>query len=206
MSKKTIYYVTGNASKCKLFAQFVPQNSGIELKQFHYDLIEEQIENQQEIAVSKAKQAWAQLKSPLIVDEVGVYFHKYKNFPGAFTKFVYKGLGFSGINKLMEEGDTLSIELNVVYAFGPSDFKLFTTRVSGYYKKPIDATHDTNAPFDLVFVPEGFDKSYIELESYPEIYNQVYFRALAMKKIIEYINNNEMLTMAQKITVKENIY
>lgn len=187
MFKKTLYYVTGNPSKFKLFAKFIPATINIELKQFEYNLVEEQTENQHEIALSKAKQAWSQLKSPLIVDEVGVYFHKYKNFPGSFTKFVYKGLGFDGINKLMEEGDGLSIELIVVYAFGETDFKMFTTTVSGHFKKPSNQNHDNNAPFDLVFVPDGFDKSYVELEQFPEIYNEVYFRSLAMKQILSYI-------------------
>lgn len=186
--KKLLYYVTGNPSKFKLFAQFIPASAGIEFKQFAYNLIEEQIEDQQEIALSKAKQAWDQLKSPLLVDEVGVYFHKYNNFPGAFTKFVYKGLGLEGIYKLMEDGDSLSIELIVVYVFGESEYKVFTTKVSGIFKKPSDKKHDHNAPFDLVFVPEGFDKSYVELEQLPKIYDEIYFRSLAMKKIIQFIN------------------
>lgn len=187
--QKTVYYVTGNPSKFKLFAQFVPAQAGIELKQLAYNLSEEQIEDQQEIALSKAKQAWNHIKSPLIVDEVGVYFHKYNNFPGAFTKFVYKGLGFEGIYKLMEDGDTLSIELIVVYAQSASDFKVFTTKVSGSFKKPVEQHHDNNAPFDLVFVPDGFDKSYVELEQFHEIYDRIYFRSLAMKQLLQCINS-----------------
>jgi len=188
---KTIYYVTGNPSKFKRFSQFIPENIGIELKQFECNLFEEQIEDQQEIAISKAKQAWGYLKQPLLVDEVGVYFHKYNNFPGAFTKFVYKGLGFDGIYKLMQDGDELSIQLIVVYMFGEDDYKIFTTTVSGTFKKPIEQNHDTNAPFDLVFVPAGLDKSYVELEPFPQIYNEVYFRALAMKQILSYIGQEE---------------
>lgn len=183
-SEKTIYYVTGNPSKFKLFAQFIPPHPSIELKQFAAHLVEEQIEDQQEIALSKAKQAWEMLKKPLIVDEVGVYFHKYNNFPGAFTKFVYKGLGFEGIYKLMNDGDEMSIELIMVLAQGDSDFKVFKTRVSGIFKKPSVSTHDANAPFDMVFVPEGCDKSYLELEKIPELYEKVYFRSLAMKSIM----------------------
>lgn len=54
-SKKIVYYVTGNPSKFKLFAQFIPLDSSIELKQFAANLFEEQIEDQQEIALSKAR-------------------------------------------------------------------------------------------------------------------------------------------------------
>lgn len=188
INKKTVYYVTGNPSKFKLFAQFIPPHSTIELKQFAANLFEEQIEDQQEIALSKAKQAWNMLKKPLIVDEVGVYFHKYNNFPGAFTKFVYKGLGFEGIYKLMDDGDAMSIELIMVLAQEDSDFKVFKTRVSGIFKKPLVSTHDTHAPFDMVFVPAGCDKSYLELEKFPELYEKVYFRSLAMKSIMPDIN------------------
>lgn len=138
--------------------------------------------------ISKAKQAWEQLKKPLIVDEVGVYFHKYNNFPGAFTKFVYKGLGFDGIYKLMNNNDELSILLNVVYIYAPEKFKTFTIHEHGYFKKPKNLDHDKNAPFDLVFAPNGFNKSYVELEKFPEIYNKIYYRAIAMKQILEFIN------------------
>lgn len=185
--KKILYYVTGNFSKFKRFSKCIPEDSGIELKQFDYNLIEEQTEDQLEIAISKAQQAWRQLGKPLIVDDVGVYFHKYNNFPGAFTKFVYKGLGFEGIYKLMNDGDEISILINVVYVYGQNQYKVFSVRKIGTFKKPLHSDHDKNAPFDLIFVPQGHDKSYVELEAHPQIYNEVYFRAIAMKQILEFI-------------------
>ncbi|MGE4167977.1 MAG: non-canonical purine NTP pyrophosphatase [Candidatus Babeliales bacterium] len=186
-SKKTLYYATGNSSKFKTSASFIPQNAQIELKQFACNLFEEQTEDQVEIAVSKAKQAWELLQKPLLVDEVGVYFHKYNNFPGAFTKFVYKGLGFDGVYKLMNDGDELSILLIIVYIYGPDQYKIFTIRKTGFFKKS-DREYDKNAPFDLVFVPQGLDKTYIELEEFPEIYNKVYYRAVGMREVLEFIS------------------
>lgn len=188
-SKEILYYVTGNKSKFKLLADFIPANAPIELKQFEYNLFEEQIEDQKEIAISKAKQAWEQLKKPLIVDEVGVYFKKYNNFPGAFTKFVYKGLGFDGIYKLMNDGDEISYLLNIVYIYKPDKYKVFTIIDQGYFKKPSKPEHDINAPFDLVFIPKGYDKTYTELEELREIYNKIYFRARAIREILEFISS-----------------
>lgn len=49
--KKILYYVTGNPSKFKLFSSFIPKDASIELKQFEYNLFEEQIEDQKEIDI-----------------------------------------------------------------------------------------------------------------------------------------------------------
>lgn len=192
--KKVIYLVTGNASKFKLFSRIIPPDASIELRQVAYDLTEEQTEDQEQIAVAKAKQAWNLLEKPLIVDDFGVYFHKFNNFPGAFTKFVYKGLGFENLPRLFDDGDEASFLCIAVYIFGPNQYKVFSKRILGTLKKSQNLNHDTLAPFEAIFIPQGFDKTYEELEQFPELYNKIYFRVTIINEIIKFVEFQNEVT------------
>src|SRR5690554_5977386 len=109
--RKKIYYATSNPVKFEEVSKFFKEYPEIELKQFTKELFEIQSENQKEIALLKAEQAWEMLQQPVIVDDSGIFFHKYHNFPGTFTKFIYQSLGMKNIEKLYEVGDIASFRL-----------------------------------------------------------------------------------------------
>ncbi|OGB84113.1 hypothetical protein A3F66_02865 [candidate division TM6 bacterium RIFCSPHIGHO2_12_FULL_32_22] len=76
--KKEIYYATGNPVKFEEVKLYLDMHHpDIELKQFKEDIVEPQSDNQEEIAIFKAKQAWDKLKKPVLVDDSGIFIHKY---------------------------------------------------------------------------------------------------------------------------------
>lgn len=158
------------------------------------DLYEEQTEDQQAIALAKARQAWSVVKKPLLVDEIGVYFNKYHNFPGAFTKYVYKGIGLEGCYKLMNDGDQMSKQMIAVFMWGPESYKIFTIVVPGFFKKTGLQPTDKNAPFDAVFVPEGQQQTYDEIAQADfELFNRTYIRALCIRQVVDFIAKSDVL-------------
>ena len=195
VKKKILYYVTSNPSKFKLFAQFLPTNASFSLERIDADLFEEQTEDQEKIAISKAKQAWQQIGKPLLVDEYGVCFTKYKEFPGTFTKFAYKGLGYEGICRLLDDGDELSVVVTIVLIYGPDAYKLFKISKVGTFRKVYNP--DLFFLFDSTFVPQGLHKTYVELkEQDPELFKEHYYRALAAKEVSKFVSENDIFKVA----------
>lgn len=188
VKKKVLYYVTGRASKASLFAHFLPANVSFSIEQVHRDLFEEQTDDQEKIALSKAYQAWDVVRKPVLVDDGGIYFHKYHDFPGTVTKFVYKGLGYEGICKLLDEGDELSVAVSTVLMYGPDLYKIFRVVKKGTFKK-VD-NPDTHFLFDSTFVPEGLDKTYVELKEYPALYEEYYFPSDAAKQVAKFVEDH----------------
>lgn len=187
---KEIYYATGNPAKFEEVKLFFDDYPEIELKQFDHDLIEPQSDNQKEIALFKAEQAWDMLQKPVLVDDSGIFFSKYKNFPGTFTKYIYQSLGMENIAKLYDEGDKANFELNLVYYYGPNKYKIFEQKNVGTLLKFDQYNEDPNAPFEYVFVPEDSDKTYTQLRREGEIKKYKY-RIHALKHFMEWYKRGE---------------
>lgn len=186
MVKKELIYATGNKGKFESVAKFFERLPAFEVKQFSGELSEEQTLDQEAIAIAKAKQAWHLVQKPLLVDDIGIYFNQYNQFPGTMTKFVYQALGFEGIYKLVQEGDKASFIIYLVYIWGPNEYKVFTHESIGHIIKPAHLITDSHVPFEYIFVPEGYDKSYIELKHTGEYYD-INCRMQALKKFIEFV-------------------
>ena len=191
LEKSVLYYVTGRASKATLFAQFLPENAPFTIEQVDVDLFEEQTEDQEKIAIAKAKQAWDLVQKPLLVDDGAIYFHKYQDFPGTFTKFIYKGLGYEGICKLLDDGDELSVVITLVLIYGPDTYKIFKISKVGTFRKVYNP--DLFFLFDSTFVPQGLHKTYVELKQQdPDIFKEQYYRAMAAKEVTKFISENDV--------------
>lgn len=188
--KKRLYYATGNSGKFEVVKNFFEKNSDFEIIQFDGDVPEEQTEDQEKIAIAKAKAAWDILKEPVLVDDIGIYFHNYNKFPGTMTKLIYQGLGFEGLFRLYDEGDGASFILTLVYAYGPDQFKVFTQESPGYLTKLKILDRDSKLPFESIFIPAGYDKTYKELKFTKE-YENINCRIQALKKFLNYIQNIE---------------
>ncbi len=192
--KKTLYYVTGNQSKFKVLESLVSQDLSFTVEQVDFDLFEEQTEDQEKIALSKARQAWKQVQKPVLVDDAGIYFHKYKDFPGVFTKHVFKGIGLDGIAKLMEEGDVIEFRITAILMYSPDSYQIFTHSEIGTYKKIVGEARDKNAPFDDIFVPHGLDKTYCELRHHDtKLFYERFYRSVGMKKVLQFLIENDVL-------------
>ena len=188
--KKEIYYATGNPVKFTEVKKFFEKYPEIELKQFSEDIPEIQSDNQREIAICKAQQAWDKLKKPVIVDDSGIFFHKYKNFPGTFTKYIYQSLGMKNLEKLYEVGDSASFELNLVFYYAPDKYVVFEHKSQGTLVKFDEYYEDPSAPFEFTFVPKGVDKTYTQLRQLGKV-DEYKYRIQVLKKFMDWYQSEE---------------
>jgi non-canonical purine NTP pyrophosphatase (RdgB/HAM1 family) len=159
-----IYYATSNSGKFDEVARYCKQHvSQFMLRQFDHDMPELQSRNQQIIAINKAELAWNVLQKPVLVDDSGIYFDRYDQFPGTLTKYIYQGIGFEGLLKLVNPGDKASFLLTMVYIEGPGQFQLFEGRCEGQIIHPTNFNTEPALPFDAIFVPANETRTYAEL-------------------------------------------
>ena len=187
--KKTIYYATGNAGKFdELKRYFEEHEATIELKQFDKDLPEIQSDDQKAIAIDKATQAWNELRHPVLVDDSGVYFDHYNNFPGTMTKFVYYGIGLEGLLKLAETNNRATKKLYMIYKECDEKHEIFEGISTGTIVRPEKLEAHDKLPYDDIFMPDGAGKVMAKIRGTDEEKKYAY-RLKALRKFLDWYKN-----------------
>ena len=92
--------VTSNSGKAAEVAAFF--GGSLEVDHVDLEIPEHRSDDVAEIACGKARYAYGQLHTPLIVDDTGFFIDALHSFPGPFAAYVLNSIGNAGILKLME--------------------------------------------------------------------------------------------------------
>lgn len=190
--KKEIYYVTGNAGKFEEVSDFFEKNSSkICIKQYAVDIDEIQSLDQKFVVCDKIKKAFAKVNKPLLLDDGGIFFDAYHQFPGTLSKFVFQGLGFKGLFKLVEDDNRASFILQLAYTDGVQT-QLFEGVCKGTIVQAANLTSHPKLPFTAIFKPNGSDKTLAELRYTPDFFHYS-FRQQALRKFVDWytLQNDE---------------
>ena len=87
-----LFFVTENDYKFRE-AQLALQEFGIELVQARFSKTEDKDASLEEVAGSAAAYFAAKLQKPVVVDDTGIFFSAYKNFPGQHPKWLFRAIG-----------------------------------------------------------------------------------------------------------------
>ena len=184
--KKEVFFVTGNDSKFMEVSDFIEcQNVSIKLKQSNVKIDEIQSLDQKRVVLHKALTVWNILKKPFLIEDSGVFFERYNQFPGVFTKFLYKGIGMEGVLKLVKEGDRAFFRLYLMYVYGESKYEIFEGICYGTVTKTHDFCSPKNFIFSNIFLPDNSEKTYAELRRGEKI-NPFSYRLSAVKKFLKW--------------------
>jgi XTP/dITP diphosphohydrolase len=186
MQKIIIPYVTTNNGKFQDIAVFLKSNPDlpIELIQSPIETTEVQSDNQEEITRQKALEAFSIVKTPLLVEDAGIFFEKYNNFPGTFSKWVFKSLGRENIIKLFTPGDRAYFQLTLCYIESPESLHFFKGTCHGTLITPPEKIN-VALPYQTFFVPDGSTKTYQQLSD--DLEKEPFaFRVKALKEFLEW--------------------
>jgi len=159
MQKHVINFVTTNAGKVATMRRQVA-SYGYEVRQVKLALTEPQADDSEAVALAKAKQAYAMLGEPVIVQDASFHIDGLNGFPGPYGKYVLKTLGVSGILRLAEPlpSRTCRFKSVLVYIDARGETRAFVHRGNpGTLAWEIDHTPSEEAWSDLwrVFIPHG---------------------------------------------------
>jgi len=154
----TLTMVTTNADKLAEAARFLGP-LGIRVEGVKLDLVEPMEQEMSTIVRSKASQAGAALGRPLLVDEAGLFLDAYPGFPGPFTKFIMRSLGFGGLARLTADGAATGEMRALVALWEPGGtLEIFDGRCRGRLLREPLGPERAATPLSRIFVPDGFDQ------------------------------------------------
>ncbi|WP_457612116.1 XTP/dITP diphosphatase [Methanocaldococcus sp.] len=175
-----IYFVTGNKNKIKE-AKAILKDFEIEQIKINYPEIQGSLE---EVAEFGAKYCYDILKKPLIVEDSGFFVEALKGFPGTYSRFVQETIGNEGILKLLENKRDRRAYFKAVIGYCDKDgVRLFSGVVKGTVSEEIRG--DKGFGYDPIFIPEGFDKTFGEMEL--EEKNKISHRRKALEELRKFL-------------------
>lgn len=156
---KEIIFVTGNPLKIRHAAAAVAK-FGYTIIPRKLDIIEPREEEPALVAAQKARQALAQLKCPLIVEDSGIFIEALNGFPKTFVHFAQSTLGVANILKVMEGITNRNVEFRQSLAyFEPGmESPLIFSYVDGGYTladKVWEPKYEDSGDFDKILIPPG---------------------------------------------------
>jgi non-canonical purine NTP pyrophosphatase (RdgB/HAM1 family) len=155
---KKITIVTSNPGKVR---ELEAMASGkLDFAMYDLDIDEIQSLELEKIVKDKAQKAYAQIKGPVIVDDVSAGLASLNGLPGPFIKFFNNELGGDALYQLAKpEGDMATIVCIVAYYDG----KKFVLGKGTIHAKIVAPKGGNGFGFDSVVIPEGQSKTMAEM-------------------------------------------
>jgi len=177
---KEIKFVTGNQNKVSEMERIL----GIELTHQAVDVPEIQSLDLEEVVIAKAKAAYAEIGSPVIVEDTSLTFNALGRLPGTFIKFFAKELDYTGLCALLEhKEDRSAIVRACVALYDGETMQTFMGECEGTISY---MPHDGEGfAFDCIFIPEGYGNTWSELDN--EVKDSMSHRARALQKMATYL-------------------
>lgn len=155
-------FVTGNAGKVAE-AQGALKPLGIEVVQHHLPHPEVQADTLEEVARERALWLRGKVRGPYFVDDAGLFVEALKGFPGVYSAYAYRTLGWQGVLKLLEgqpdRGARFECSIAYMEASMSAPFQFKGVCPGRIAEKP---SGEGGFGFDPVFVPEGRDRTFAE--------------------------------------------
>ena len=151
-AESTVYFATGNRGKYAEAAR-IANDFRIRLRQIRYDKLEIQSNSLEEIAAYAAQDAANVTGKPIVAEDAGLFVRSLDGFPGPYSSYVYKTIGYSGILNLMDRTKQRSAYFQAVVAFcepGKSP-SCFSGVVDGRLSQKAKGAHGFG--FDPIFIP-----------------------------------------------------
>lgn len=195
MSEQVVYYATGNNAKYREVRDFMRINAPApKLSLFEIDFKEIQTKDVREVTGRKGLDAFAKVAAPVLVDNFAVYFERYPTFPGTLAKYVIRGVGLSGIYKLVKPGDRVAFVNELVFTQENGKQKFFHGRVDGQVAAWNEAFAEDKAPmFGKMMIPDGASVSYYDLKMDPIEGNFFGCRIRALEQFLSWYRENHRL-------------
>lgn len=176
---KEFYLVTGNPGKLRELQAIFPMS--VKLRARELDLSEIQSMDSEEIIRDKLDRAFAEIKKPVIVEDVSVELGCLNGLPGPFIRYFEERLGRGALHELTRHYDDKSVLARCTMGYFDGEDRYI---VHGEMRGTVVAPRGENGfGFDFVFVAEGQTKTNAELS--PEEKNKISHRARAVEQLVK---------------------
>ena len=174
----TINFITSNKNKVLEFRQILEPKIKVNHIEMAYPEIRS--DNPEEIARMSAEMLANKLKKIVVVEDSGLFTNALNEFPGTCSAYIHKRIGLQGILKLMKGVKNRNCTYKSAVAYCKPNKKpvSFLGEEKGKVAESIRGTFGFG--HDPIFIPEGSNKTYGEMENYKELKK---FRRRAVEKL-----------------------
>ncbi|MEM4663236.1 MAG: non-canonical purine NTP pyrophosphatase [Candidatus Diapherotrites archaeon] len=182
-----LYFVSTNKHKF-LEIKRVLAEYGIKLSWKNISLSEPDSTKIEDIAKKKAEQAYKIINKPLIVEDTGVFFEGFHNFPGSKARRVFERLGYEGLlNIVAKKSDRAYFKTVICFTDGKIK-KLFVGKLRGKISQKVYCKNKNVMPYERIFIPCGSKKPLCMLLRNEK--NKFSHRAKAARKLALWLKAN----------------
>lgn len=179
----SLTFITGNAAKAEQLGRH------LEYPVTHHklDLPEIQSLDLREIIEHKAKEAYGQIKSPILVEDTSLVFTALGKLPGPLIKWFLKELDNEGLCKLLDNYSDRSAFAQVCFGlYDGEELKVFEGEMKGTIA--LSPKGEQGFGWDPIFIPEGQTKTWGEMS--PEEQKRTSMRRIALKKLESFLKSD----------------
>ena len=154
-------FVTSNEDKVREASEIL----GYPLEQVSAVMIyEKQTYDVSEVILHKAKQAYEELKCPVLVEDSSLDFTAWNGLPGALVKWFECSVGCEGLLKMLEGFENReAYAVCIVAVFDGREMRMGMGEVKGTIAD--DVRGENGFGWDVIFIPEGHERTYAEMSS-----------------------------------------
>ncbi|SEN47960.1 non-canonical purine NTP pyrophosphatase [Lihuaxuella thermophila] len=160
---------------------------GIEVVPVPVELSEPDAGTMEEVARIKLKQVMERGMTRVMVDDAGIYFAAYPQFPGVLTKRVFHRIGYRGVAKLLAGESREAWFEGTVAVCWDGQIRTFSGVTRGRIIESISEKirPEPGFPFDPIFVPEGEHRALNEMPVEDRL--RYSYRRKALEKMAEWM-------------------
>lgn len=142
-------FVTGNQNKADRLAKHL----GVPIKHRKVSLDEIQSLDPQAIAEHKVRQAYAQVNSPVLIEDTSVVFHALGRLPGPFIRFFLEEMPYEALCSLLDGKDRSATARTTFCYFDGTAPVFFEGKLEGRIAEKPSAKEGWE--WDMFFIPAG---------------------------------------------------
>ena len=120
---------------------------------------------------------------PMMIDDSGLFIDALKGFPGVYSAYVFKTVGCDGILKLMRDVKDRRARFECCIGFMMPGGEPSTCKGIAKGSISMERAGTGGFGYDPVFVPEGYAKTYAQIEISEK--NKISHRGLAIGQFIK---------------------
>jgi len=179
---RSILLVTQNRHKVEE-ASAILARFAIKVEQLAEEKTEPKEMPSEEVARMNAEMSYARHKRPLAVEDTGVFFSAYPDFPGSHPKLMFSLLGYKGLLKLLEGEDRTAYFRTVIAYADENGVKVFEGKMVGIISRTVHDIGKDVMPYERILLYKGRS-----LSSYTrEEKNLFSHRSLAFTRLGEHL-------------------
>ncbi len=181
--KTPLYFVTSNQNKLREVRELLH----IPVENVNLDLEELQDTNLEVILRHKVKCAYEAVQSPVMVEDVALFFNTWNALPGPLIKWFLKELGVAGVVRALSafEDKSAKAVCGIGYTDGQS-IQIFQGIAQG---KIVPPRGEHGFGWDCIFQPEGSLLTYGEMNSTTK--NKISVRRQALDQFKIFLEENQ---------------